>query len=755
MLDKVFKPAEVEEKIYQMWEEGGYFTPKIDPLKKPFTILLPPPNASGKMHVGNIFMIALEDLMIRWHRMKGEPALYVPGTDHAGFETQITFERELKKDGKSRFQFDRQTLYKHIQEFVQKNQQLVNSQIRRLGASVDWTRYRFTLDPQVLQTVFSTFKKMYEDGLVYRSNYLVNYCPVCGTTFADLEVLHEERVDPLYYIKYGPFSLATVRPETKFGDTAVAVNPKDKRYKDWIGKEIEVEGLLGKFRLKVIGDSFVDPKFGTGVVKITPAHDKNDFEAGRRHNLAVIPTIDLHGRLNEKCGKYAGLKVKEARKIIVEDLKSVGLLEKVDETYTHNVTVCYKGGHDIEPTILPNWFVKVASLKEPAVEVVKNGKVKILPKRFEKTYYRWMEQMYDWPISRQVVWGIRIPVWYNVLENPEMQVEFLDKDGARVTATAVDALRDHTFGEIESGLQRISAPIKAVFKVALEKPGENFLQETDTFDTWFSSGQWPLVTMGYPDSEDFKYFYPTSVLETGWEILRFWVSRMIMFGLYRTGEAPFETVYLHGLVRALDGRKMSKSLGNIIEPDSYIAQYGVDALRMGLVVGSAAGKDLPFPRDKVIGFRNFGNKLWNIARFVLGEYEKFGKEVPFYSTEMSAGIKLEDKEIIKSLNSTINMVDGNLKKFRFAKAGEGLYQFVWHEFADVYLEKIKPRLYEETKISDEDRVLVLSVLRHILLTSLKLLHPFMPFVTEAIWQQLPRKHNEPLIISAWPKGSRN
>ena len=751
MMEKVFKPGEVEEKIYKMWEEGSYFSPKIDPSKKPFTILLPPPNASGKMHVGNIFMIALEDLMIRWHRMKGDPALYVPGSDHAGFETQITFERALKKEGKSRFQFDRNSLYEEVKKFVMKNRELVNGQIRRLGASVDWTRYRFTLDREVLETVFTTFKKMYEDGLVYRSSYLVNYCPVCGTTFADLEVLHEERVDPLYYIKYGPFTLATVRPETKFGDTAVAVNPKDKRYKDWIGKEIEVDGLVGKFKLRVIGDSYVDPKFGTGVVKVTPAHDKNDFEAGRRNNLEVKPIIDLYGRLNEKCGKYAGLKVREARKVIVQDLTDLGLMEKVDEKYTHSVAVCYKGGHDIEPTVLPNWFVKVASLKGPAEKAVKEGKVKILPKRFEKNYYRWIEQMYDWPISRQVVWGIRIPVWYDVSQNPGVQVEFLDKSDVRVTATVADALKDHTFEQIESRLQRMSAPINATFVVAREKPGQNFLQETDTFDTWFSSGQWPLVTLGYPDSEDFKYFYPTSVLETGWEILRFWVSRMIMFGLYLTGKEPFETVYLHGLVRALDGRKMSKSLGNVIEPDEYINQYGVDALRMGLVVGSAAGKDLPFPKDKVIGFRNFGNKIWNMARFFQGEYEKFGNPVPFYSKEMGKSLKPEDKEIIKKMNAAIKLTDRNLEKFRFAQAGEGIYQFVWHELADSYIEKIKPRLYGDTKTSDEDRAVALSVLRHVLLTSLKLLHPFMPFVTEAVWQHMPKKTEEPLIISKWPE----
>jgi valyl-tRNA synthetase len=585
---------------------------------------------------------------------------------------------------------------------------------------------------------------MFDEGLVYRDNYMVNYCPKCGTTFADLEIQYIERVDPLYYMKYGPFTLATVRPETKFGDTAIAVNPNDKRYKKYIGQEIEAEGLLGPIKLKVIGDSYVDPKFGTGVVKVTPAHDKNDYEAGKRHNLDVKQVIDLSGKLNELAGPYKGLKVDAARKQIVEDLKKKNLIEKIDDKYLHSVAVCYKAGHDIEPMIVPNWFIKVddkkKSFKKPAYDAVKKGEVKIFPKWREKTYLHWMEEMHDWPISRQIVWGIRIPAWYSVDENPDLTVTFLTKEKEIVTGIIFDLLKKYSFEEIESGLQKIFASSKSTFIIQEEKPSGKFLPETDTFDTWFSSGQWPLVTLGFPDSKDFRRFYPTSVLETGWEIIRLWVSRMIMFGIYHTEKSPFHDVYLHGIVKALDGRKMSKSLGNIINPEEYQKEFGTDALRMGLISGTATGKDFNFPKDKVLAYRNFANKLWNIGRFIMMQYEEnFIVNYDVQSTNK------EDKALIKKLDSLINKTTENLEKYRFAQAAEAIYHFVWDDFASNYIENSKKR-------SDKENTLRTSYL--VLRTSLKLLHPFMPFVTEAIWQEMNKElkiENKPLLIQEWPE----
>jgi len=747
-MEKTYDHRKYERKIYSHWEKSGSFTPKIDKKKKSYTIVLPPPNASGKMHTGNVLMIAIEDLLIRWKRMQGYSALWLPGTDHAGFETQITFERELKAKGKSRFDFDRNTLYEKIEGFVLENKGLIEEQIRNMGASVDWSRYKFTLDPDVIETVVNTFEKLHKDELVYRDDYMVNYCPICGTTFADLEVRHKERKDPLYFLKYGPFSLATVRPETKFGDTAVAVHPNDKRYKQYIGKEIEVEGLLGKFKLKVIADTFVDPKFGTGVVKVTPAHDKNDYEAGLRHNLEIKPVIGLDGKLNENAGKYAGLTVTVARKIIVEDLRKKGLLEKIDGNYTHTVAVCYKGGHDIEPTILPNWFVKVKKLKEPAHQAVKEGVVKIYPKWQESKYHRWMESMLDWPISRQVVWGIRIPAWYNIDENKNLLITFLNNKRKTVSGEIGKLSEKYSFAEIEKGLQTLIAPQSAKYVIATKKPKGQFLQETDTFDTWFSSGQWPLVTLGYPNSKDFKYFYPTDVLETAWEILRLWVSRMIMFGIYLTGKPPFKDVYLHGIVRALDGKKMSKSLGNVINPEEYQEEFGTDALRMGLISGTANGKDFNFPRDKVISFRNFANKVWNIGRFMMYELEKHGyknfDDLTSYSKDMKPKLKKEDIAVVDKFHKLILDVDRNLDKYRFADAADSIYHFMWDELASKYLENTKDRV---------DKEVTLSVFRYVYFNSLKLLHPFMPFVTEAIWQELKdlRKYPDQLLItSSWP-----
>lgn len=760
-MDKAYNPQEAEKKWYSFWEEKGYFKPEINHDGKPYTIILPPPNASGKMHTGNVLMIAIEDLLIRWRRMKGDAALWVPGTDHAGFETQITFERELKKQGKSRFNFSRQELYDAIMEFVKTNRHAIEDQIRQMGASVDWSRYTFTLDEQVISTVYDTFKKMVGDGLVYRGEHMVNYCPKCGTTFADLEIDHIERVDTLYYVRYKLvdrqsdepeyLEVATVRPEPIMVDTHLAVNPKDKKMAKYAGRKLR--NPLTDVEMEIIADEFVDPKFGTGLVKLTPAHDKKDYEVAKKYGLPIRSVIDWNGKLNEHAGSYQGLKVLEARKQIVALLEEKGLLntEKTNKNYKHSVPICYKGGHDIEQLPLPNWFVAVdkkeKSFKKPAYDAVKNGTVKIHPKWREKTYLRWMEEMHDWPISRQIVWGIRIPVWYKVEKgSSNIWVYFLDKEG-KLQQGSVDQFlkRGITLEEIEKGLQRLwvlPGGSEPAWKISKEKPTDgDYLPETDTFDTWFSSGQWPLVTLGYPNSADFKKFYPTDVLETGWEILRFWVSRMIMFGLYRAGNVPFKNVYLHGIVRALDGRKMSKSLGNIINPDEYIQEYGVDALRMGLIAGTANGKDFAFPKDRIIAFKHFANKIWNMGRFILMMIEQSSVSItPFEKIDKKL-LTEDDKAIVKALQGVIKTVNANLEKFRFADAAEVIYQFMWHEVADKYIEQVKGR---------EDKEVALSVLHHVYISSLKLLHPFMPFVTEEIYQHMPN-HGKSIMIEQWPQ----
>jgi valyl-tRNA synthetase len=740
-MDSKYSHKDVEPRIYKLWEDGGYFKAERDPAKTPYTIILPPPNASGKMHMGNVLMIAIEDILIRWKRMQGFSALWIPGTDHAGFETQTTFERELKKEGKSRLDFDRNTLYQKIWDFVQKNRHLIEGQIRQMGASIDWSRYSFTLDPQSLKVVQSTFEKMHKDGLIYRDDYVVNYSFKWGTTFSDAEIVFVEQNDPLYYIKYGPLTVATVRPETKWGDTALAVNPNDERYKNYIGQELAFTDPLGEQKLTVIADSYVDPAFGTGVLKVTPAHDKNDYEIGLRHGLQVKSVIGLDGRMNDTAGKYKGLKIMEARKQAVEDLTTGGLIEKVDATYTHTVPVDYRSNDYIEMLPVPNWFIKVDSLKKKALEVVQQGELTIYPQWREITYTRWVENMRDWAISRQVVWGIRIPAWYSVKENPTLKVAFITKEGTYTFGK----VSDFDFAEVRDGLQRVIAPKDATYVIAETSPGSDYLQETDTFDTWFSSGQWPLITLGYPDSEDFKYFYPTNVLETGWEIVTRWVSRMVMFGIYATGKSPFKDVYLHGMVRAVDGKKMSKSLGNNIDPDDYLAQYGVDALRMGLIFGTANGKDFAFPKDKVVAYRNFANKIWNMARFFLLETDKYtestGKYLAFYSAEQYASLGDSDRYIVDGLHTLIGSVDANLAKYRFADAAEGIYHFMWDELASKYLEELKAR---------EDKAVALCVFRYVFLDCLKLLHPFMPFISEEIWANMPKQDTTPLIVTLWP-----
>ena len=753
-MDKIYNHKKVEEKIYKMWEKNRYFIPKTDhsashstlrdepsgsdskssgQAKKPFSIILPPPNANAPLHFGHAMYVA-EDILIRYHRMKGDSTLWLPGSDHAGFETQFVFEKKLEKEGKSRFDFDRETLYKMILDYVLENKKGMQNQLKRLGFSLDWSRNKFTLDEDIIKIVYKTFKKMYDDGLIYRGERLVNYCTKCGTSFSDLEVNHKEQKDPLYYLRYGPFILATVRPETKFGDTAVAVNPKDKRYKEWIGKEIEVKGVIGKFKVKVIGDEAIDPNFGTGVAKVTPAHDLKDFEIGLRHNLRRIQVIDFDGRLNKHAGKYQGLRVKEARKRVAEDMEKMGLIEKIDYEYTHVIEVCYKCTTTIEPMLLPQWFIKMEPLSKPAIEVVKKGKIKIYPKKFEKIYFQFLENIRDWNISRQIVWGIRIPAWFCSECHPERSEGSLD--------SSVSPQNDKnkkwiiTDGEKPEKCPRCGS--------------KDLKQDPDTFDTWFSSSQWPFATLKTTKPGDYEYFYPTSVMETGYDILRWWVARMIMVGLYATSKIPFENVVLHGLVNDPLGKKMSKSRGNIVNPLELVDQYGADAVRFALVFGTAFGNDQSLSYPKLQSARNFTNKLWNMGRFI--EMKK--KDVILSAVkdldssalpqnDIKKLLKIaktqNDKKIIKKTEELIEAITNDLEKYDFNHAAERLYDFAWHEFADKYIEDVKSRI-------DKDSFLILNSLFLILL---KLLHPIMPFVTEEIYQRF--NFGQSLMIDSWPK----
>lgn len=691
---KAYNPVETEPGIYTQWEKSGYFNPDNLPgdRTEPYTIIMPPPNANGSLHVGHALFVTLQDLLIRYKRMRGFKTLWLPGMDHAGFETQIVYEKKLEKEGRSRFKMERQEFYNEALAFTLENKKFTEGQLRQLGASCDWSREKFTLDPDIVTTVYDTFKKLFDDGLAYRGARPVNWSTKYQTSLSDLETKTIERKDPLYYLKYGPFVLATVRPETKFGDTAVAVHPEDPRYQKYIGTEIEFEGLIGPVKLKVVADEYVDREFGTGVIKVTPAHDPNDFEIAQRHNLEIVEVIDRYGKLNEKTGKYQGLKVMEARAAVVKDLQEKGLMEKIDDTYTHNVLVNYKNENDIlEPRVIPQWYIKMAPLADMARKAVEDGRVRFVSEQYRKIFFHWLDGLRDWNISRQIVWGIPIPAWF---KGDEIQI-------------------------------------------TEESPGEGWEKDADTFDTWFSSGQWPFATLGYPDSKDFKTFYPTSVMETGYDILFFWVMRMIMLGLYRTGEVPFKDVYLHGLVRDADRKKMSKSKGNVINPLAMTEVYGTDALRMALLVGNTPGMDMALAEPKIKAYKLFSNKLWNITRFVL---ENVG------DTAEESGVTEKDRKILSHLEEIAKDVTSDMENYRVYLAAEKLYHYVWDEFASVILEESKEILKAGGAAAASRRYTLYKILD----TSLKLLHPFMPFVTEAIWQQLPKKESDLLMVAKWP-----
>ncbi len=702
-LTKPYDPAQTEGRIYAEWEQNGLFKPQGD--GSPFTIVMPPPNANGNLHVGHGLAITLEDIMTRYARMRGQRALWVPGADHAGFETQIVYEKKLEKEGRSRFKLSAQELYDEILAFTLENKKNMEAQVRRLGASCDWEREKFTLDPEVVAEVGRTFKKMFDDGLIYRGERIVNWCSKHGTSLSDVETEFVEQVDPLYYLQYGPFVIATARPETKFGDKYVVMHPDDERYAKYEhGQQIALEWINGPITATIIKDDVIDMSFGTGVMTITPWHDATDFEIAKRHHLTKEQIIDEQGKLLPVAGELAGLKIKEARTKIIEKLKEKGLVVKVEEGYKHAVKVCYKCHTAIEPQIRDQWFVKMKPLADKAITAVNNGEVKFIPDNQRKIFLYWMENTIDWNISRQIVWGIPIPA--KICDTCRTGVPDLDN-----TVTACPSC------------------------------GGQMRQDTDTFDTWFSSGQWPLLVLGYPDHQDFKTFYPTSVMETGHDLIFKWVPRMVIFGLYLTGQAPFSTVYLHGLVNDAQGQKMSKSKGNVTSPEELIKEFGTDALRMALVVGNTPGMDLALSRDKVKAYKHFANKLWNVSRFIITELEANSE---WRKTELNA----DDRAVLTECEEIIREVTADIDNYRFHLAAEKLYHYVWHRLADVIIEESKPIL--KSAQANSRRQLLFKILD----ACLRALHPFMPFITEELWSLLTPYQNQtdhkPLIITPWP-----
>ena len=686
IMDSKYQPQLVEEKIYQEWEEKGYFKASVNKNKKPFSIILPPPNANGSLHLGHA-MFTYEDIMIRFNKMMGKETLWLLGLDHAGTETQFVFEKYLKKQGKSRYDYKRDELYKMIWDYVAENKNHIKGQLKRLGFALDWSREKFTMDPNIVKIVYKTFKDLFDQGLVYRANKLINYCTNCGTSFSDLEVVYVERTDPLYYMKYGPFTLATVRPETKFGDTAVAVHPDDKRYKKWIGQEIEVEGLIGKFKVKVVADRAVDPKFGTGAVKVTPAHDFTDYEIAKRNNLPMKQVIGFDGKLNHLTGKYQGLRIFSARQQVVADLQSKGLMVKIKEDYVHRVGTCYKCGKVLEPLPKEQWFIKVKPLADQAKKLIEKKETVILPRKFKKQLVVILDNFIDWNISRQVVWGIRIPAYRCKTKNDWF----------------------------------ISTNKPAKCQICGEC---QFEQDEDTFDTWFSSAQWPFATLMTEGQEAVDYFYPTSVMETGYDILRAWVARMMMVGYFYTKKTPFKTIFLHGMVRDSKGQKMSKSKGNVIDPILMINKYGADALRSALIFGTKEGGDVSLSEEKVIGMRNFVNKIWNIGRFI--EINRQAPNSKFQETNKSKNSKVLEnlkKEFVKEKKQYLK----HMNNYQFSKALGLVYEFIWHRFADFYIEQLKDEIIN-------GNIEALGELKKVYLENLKMLHPFIPFVTEAVWK---------------------
>ena len=708
-LEKKYDPSQVEERLYREWMEKGYFHAEPDDSKTPFTIVIPPPNITGQLHMGHALDNTLQDILIRWKRMQGFSALWLPGTDHASIATEAKIVETMAKEGLKKEDIGREKFLERAWEWKKVYGGRIVEQLKKLGSSCDWERERFTMDEGLSKAVLEVFVRLYEKGLIYRGDRIINWCPKCCTSISDAEVEYEEQEGSFWHIKYpikdsdGFVTVATTRPETMLGDTAVAVNPDDERYKGLVGKTV-ILPLMDR-EIPIIADSYVDKEFGTGVVKITPAHDPNDFEVGLRHGLQQIRVMDDRAVMNENAGRYAGMGRYEARKKIVEDLKELGLLAKI-EGHKHNVGTCYRCGTVIEPILSRQWFVKMKPLAEPAIEVVKNGTVKFVPERFSKIYFNWMENIQDWCISRQLWWGHRIPAYYC-----------------------------QGCGEM---------------MVAREQPDRcpkcgstNLVQDPDTLDTWFSSALWPFSTLGWPEkTRDLEYFYPTDVLVTGYDIIFFWVARMIFSALEHTGREPFKYVFIHGIVRDAQGRKMSKSLGNGIDPLEVIQQYGTDALRFALTTGNSPGNDLRFSSEKVEAGRNFANKIWNATRFVL---MNFDENVDFGKVDRSK-LTAADKWILSRTNTVVKEVTENLENFELGIALQKIYEFIWEEFCDWYIELVKPRLFDR---DDPTRLEAQWVLNHVLGTAMKLLHPYMPFVTEEIYRHLIND-DESIMISSWP-----
>ena len=709
-LAKTYDPHSFEDRLYAFWQEKGYFSPVVDHDKKPYSIMMPPPNITGQLHLGHALDNTLQDILIRFKRMQGYCTLWLPGTDHASIATEAKVVEAMAKEGLTKEGVGREEFLRRTWQWKETYGSRINAQIKRLGSSCDWTRERFTMDEGCSRAVREVFVNLYEKGLIYQGERIINWCPHCKTSISDAEVEFEEQAGHFWHIKYpltdgsGYLEVATTRPETMLGDSGIAVNPNDERYKHLIGKTA-ILPLVGR-ELPIVGDEYVEMDFGTGVVKMTPAHDPNDFEVGLRHNLEVIRVLDDNGKVNDLGGKYAGMDRYEARKAIVADLEEQGYLVKVED-YSHNVGTCYRCHKDVEPIISAQWFVKMQPLAEEAVRVVKENETKFVPERFSKTYLNWMENVRDWCISRQLWWGHQIPAWTCA-------------DCGHITVSREDAC-------------------------CCEKCGSaNIQRDPDVLDTWFSSALWPFETLGWPEKNgDLDYFYPTDVLVTGYDIIFFWVARMIFSGCEHTGKTPFHTVLIHGLVRDNQGRKMSKSLGNGIDPLEMIDKYGCDALRMNMVTGNSPGNDMRFYVERCEAMRNFANKLWNASRYVLMNLSEDAKnQLP----ELSS-LEISDKWVLSKLNTLIAEVTENLEKYELGVAVQKVYDFIWDTYCDWYIELTKARLYGE----DADRKQVaIQVLVYVLDQLLRLLHPFMPFITEEIWQSLPHE-GEALIVAQWPQ----
>lgn len=713
-----YDPKQVEDKIYKLWEDSGFFSPdgarknaetnaKKRGKRKTFTIIMPPTNANGSLHAGHALVLTIEDIMTRYKRMKGFKTLWLPGLDHAGFETQVVYEKKLEKEGKSRFKMAPQELYKKILQFTLENKKNIEGQIKKLGASCDWSREKFTLDDDIVKTVYSTFEKLYNDGLIYRGKKIINWCPKHQTSLSDLETENTEKIDKLYYLKYGPFVIATARPETKFGDKYVVMHPQDPRYKNYTGgQKIALEWINGPIEATVIKDEAIDMEFGTGVMTITPWHDAVDFEISERHHLEKEQIIDFQGKLLPIAGEFSGMKITQARDLIIEKLKSKGLLEKIEENYKHVVKTCYKCETLIEPQIKEQWFLKMKPLAQQAIKNIEKNNIRFIPDHYKKISLHWLKNIMDWPLSRQIVWGIPIPA------------KLCEKCGFTVI-------------DVNDKIQ------------SCEKCDGKLKKETDTFDTWFSSGQWPFATLKASKNErDFKTFYPTDVMETAGEIIFFWVARMIVLSLYITKKIPFKNVYLHGLVLDAKGQKMSKSKGNVINPLELTDKYGTDALRIGLIMGNTPGQSLALDENKIRGYKNFANKIWNASKFVL-------LNTADYDQKIKVTLNSKQNKHLKELKKVVKESTKLMDDFKFYIAGEKIYHYFWHTFCDKVIEESKKSLAPEA--TKKERQVTQYMLLEILFTSLKLLHPFMPFITEEIYQQLPVKNKEKcLMIENWP-----